>query len=237
MGSFPFSATAHIRGATPSPAALGLVSSRPRNEPHAERFERGQTIVWDGDESHHVFQLVSGTVRHCRILRDGQRVIVGFGYPGDLFGFSAHDRYLFMTETVTECSVRRLAANGSLTGTDAALDDEPALRESLRLEFIEMQETILRFLHRSAEERVASFLLMTGNRLLRRLTNGERFELVMPRSDIADHLGLSVETVCRALSRLRRQGIVALEKRSVVMIRSVVGLRECAGANASDVDD
>jgi len=216
------------RSELPFPPTIASARLDAKKEPLIERFEPGQTISWEGDESRYIFQLVSGATRHCRMLFDGRRVIVGFGHPGDLFGFTSCDRYMFTTEAITACRVRRITMTRSAPRTD----EDANLRERLRLEYVDMQEDLLQLLHKSADERVASFLLTTGRQLRQKLANGDKFVLMMPRGDIADHLGLSVETVCRALSRLRRDDTIALEGYSIVVVRNFERLRNHAGAPA-----
>lgn len=201
-------------------------------EPPGERFDPGQTIVWEGDDGRHVFQLLDGTVRHCLILVDGRRIVAGFGHAGDMFGFSSNERYLFSTEAVTECRVRRFAWARSVSNADNPSHEERDIRQRLHLEYVKMQENLLQLLHNSSDERVASFLLRTANHLRQRLASGDRFVLSMSRADIADHLGLSVETVCRAITRLRREGIVELEKYGTVLVKNVERLRKQAGVPA-----
>jgi CRP/FNR family transcriptional regulator, anaerobic regulatory protein len=188
-----------------------------------ERIASGRAITWEGDPCEYLFVVVEGTVRHCRLLLDGQRIIAGFGYPGDLIGFSFRDRYLFTTEAVTDCRVRRISATRA---NASSLDVD--LSEELTREHCRMHARALSMLHKSADQRVADFMLDTGRQIASPLRNGSMYLLTMSRADIADHLGLTVETVCRGISRLRRDGVLEIEHSNLVIIRNLSELQERA---------
>lgn len=196
-----------------------------------ERFAAARAIAWEGDPCKDVFLLADGAIRHCRTLLDGRRMIAGFGLPGDLFGLSCLDRYLFTTEAIGECRIRRLPCV-RLEGLAASAPHVNAsIADELRQQHCLLHARLLALLHKDAEERVADFILDIGRRLIAHLGDGSTFRLAMPRGDIADHLGLTVETVCRAFTRLRRDRIVMLKGRSEVTVADIAALYERAAVD------
>ena len=185
----------------------------------------GQMLFCEGDIGADVFQLISGTVRFSSVSAEGQRMIAGFAVAGELFSLSHNNRYVFSAEAVSNCSFRRLPRTarsrfpaGSLREADHLLD------EPWRL-----QSELLKLLHKSADEAIAYFVNNIGSRLNRNLTDGSTVKLDMSRSDIADYLGLTVETVCRGITRLIKQGIVGAKAPHDLLIRDINALRIRAG--------
>ncbi|WP_173932853.1 helix-turn-helix domain-containing protein [Chelativorans sp. Marseille-P2723] len=193
-----------------------------------ERFVAGRAILWEGDPSSDVFYLVGGTLRYCRVLLDGRRMISSFALPGEFFGLSSMGRYLFTIEAVSDCRIQRLSTGRMKVLASRAPHVHGAIVDALRVQYYQMHTRLLSMLHKSAEERVAHFVLDIGQRTTGDLDNGSVFCLSMPRSDIADHLGLTVETVCRALTRLKRDGVLKLDRPNRVIINDLAAL--CARA-------
>ncbi len=172
--------------------------------PREIRLLRGQTLFFEGDEADTFFEIISGTVRCSRLIADGRRQIHRFAAAEAMLGVGCIGTYGYTAEAVTEVVARR----HRLAGLDAAMADAnlrhrvlQALREELTASRIQMM-----LLGRmSAAERLATFLLtFRGNR------DGS-IELPMTRSDIADYLGLTIETVSRKLHELDALGVIRLE--------------------------
>jgi CRP/FNR family transcriptional regulator, anaerobic regulatory protein len=190
-----------------------------------ETLPSGAALFWEGDEARQIFDLLEGVVRVYRIMSDGRRAIMGFVHPGDVLGVSFQDRYLFTAEAVTEIKVRRFARGRFF----AMINESPALRPQLFAilcdEMSAAQDQMLLLGRKTAEERVVSFLLA----IHRKRARGAEIELPMSRQDMADYLGLTIETVSRMMTTLTRRGLIAVGARHIVTLRKLSALREIAG--------
>lgn len=176
---------------------------------------RGEVLFYEGDDARHYFDVVRGTLRCCRLIPDGRRQIYRFAGAGQMLGIGCTRRYGYSAEAVTEVVVRRYR----LAGLDAAMEVDGDLRRrvlrSLREELAANRAQLLLLGRMSAAEKLASFLIaLAGDNL----APGACIELPMTRSDIADYLGLTIETVSRKLNELRGLGIIRLETPSRVCI-------------------
>jgi CRP/FNR family transcriptional regulator len=184
-----------------------------------ERLDCGAALFWQGDTAHDLFEIVSGALRTVRVLSDGRRVITGFLFPGDVVGVSLKDRYPASVEAIAPTEVRRLARHRF----EAVIERRPSLRPQLieRLcdEMTAAQEQVVLLARKSAEERVASFLLALARRGGDEPRAGQRLYLPMTRLDMADYLGLTIETVSRIMTRLAARAIIANEGRHIVIKR------------------
>jgi CRP-like cAMP-binding protein len=169
------------------------------------RFSRDQEIYAEGDPSVYWFKVVSGTVRISKLLADGRRQIAEFCAAGDSFGFDGLEERGFSAEAVTDATVLRLPRGA----TERLLDEDPTFARQFRDEMLRSldsaQHRLFLLGRMTACERVAAFLVELSERDDAR----RRVDLAMSRCDIADHLGLTVETVCRVLSDFKRRGLIA----------------------------
>jgi CRP/FNR family transcriptional regulator, nitrogen fixation regulation protein len=167
-------------------------------------YQRNEEIFAEGDRADCWFRVVSGTVRLSKLLADGRRYIAEFYFAGDCFGLDTVSERLFSAEAVGEITVMCFARRA----TERLIDDNPALARGLRdLTMRDLANAQMRMLllgRMSASERVATFLLDIFDRrdALRAL------DLPMSRNDVADYLGLTIETVCRVLSSFKREGLI-----------------------------
>jgi CRP/FNR family transcriptional regulator len=188
-----------------------------------------RTLFWEGDPASEVFEVRYGTLRLCHILPDGRRAVVGFIFEGDVIGLSFRDKYLFTAEAVTEVGLLRMPRSR----LHAMADEMPELRSQvlskLRDEMCAAQDQLLAVLHRSAEQRVATFLVSIAERTLGAIHKGAQIHLCMSRADIADYLGLTVETVCRVFTKLRTEGVISLTSPHCVVIEKLRTLHAVAG--------
>ena len=222
------SATSPVRSASASstspvkrpPKLKDLFDGQP-----TEAFSAGEAIFWEGDEARQIFDVLEGVLRVCRVLPDGRRAIVGFIYPGDVLGVSFQDRYLFTAEAVTHVKVRRFSRGRffSLVGESPIL--RPQLFALLCDEMSAAQDQMLLLGRKSAEERVVSFLLA----IHRKSAIDHRIILPMSRLDMADYLGLTIETVSRMMTRLCRRGLIRAVGRHAVTLQKLNALREIGG--------
>jgi CRP/FNR family nitrogen fixation transcriptional regulator len=177
------------------------------------RFDRNTQIYSQDDEVEMLYRVVSGVVRTSRLTVEGRRQVGDFYYPGDLFGLEPGPEHRFAAEALEDCevlAVRRStvrAAHGQV-----ALDR--AILEAQRLEMERLQDHIVMLGRRTARERVASFLMAIAQK-----GGGQSSSLAMGRQDIADYLGLTVETVSRMLTQLQGEAIVAFPSSRQFQIR------------------
>ncbi len=218
----PFAAAAE-----PAPTLRDLFKGQ-----SAETLAAGEALFWEGDPAGQIFDVISGVLRVYRIMPDGRRAIMGFIHPGDVLGVSFQNRYLFTAEAVTEVKIRRFARSRFF----GLINETPALRPQLFAilcdEMSAAQDQMLLLGRKNAEERVVSFLLSVH----RKVGIGADIELPMSRLDMADYLGLTMETVSRMMTSLARRGLIALGARHTVTLRKLAALREIAGHDAEDED-
>jgi len=169
-------------------------------------FTRDEEIYAEGDRSDCWFRVVAGTVRSCKLLADGRRHIPEFFFAGDSFGLDAADERFASAEAVGDVVVMRYPRGA----TERLLDERPELARrmcSATLRGLTHAHARMLLLGRmTATERVASFLL----ELAERRDAKRAVELPMSRYDIADYLGLTIETVSRVLSAFKRDGAIAV---------------------------
>lgn len=203
----------------PVPAAM------PRPEPRTatrRTFEADEEIYTEGDRAAYFYRVVSGAVRSYRLLSDGRRQIDGFHFPGDIFGIEASDEHRLSAEAVTGSvlAVHRRSDRDALAQDAGALARDVV--DSMMRALGRAQDHMMLLGRKSAKERIASFLLG----LAERLDAAGVVDLPMSRADIADHLGLTVESVSRSLTQLERAGIIELPAhRRTVVLRDKAALR------------
>ncbi len=180
------------------------------------RFERNVEIYGEEEPAEYLYQVVKGAVRTYKVLQDGRRQIGAFHLPGDVFGLEAGDEHSFSAEAISECTLH--VARRSSIVTMAARDSELAADLWARTAegFRRAQEHMLLLGRKNAEERVASFLL----RMSARTTSDQVIELPMSRQDIADYLGLTIETVSRTLTQLENSAAIELPSSRRILVRS-----------------
>lgn len=175
-----------------------------------EVLPAGRAAIWEGDPATDVLQVLRGMLRVQRILLDGRRAVAGFLGPGDVLGLCCVDTHFYTAEAVTVTAVRRAPRQALQAMLERMPHLSPLLVARLRDEVCTAQEQLLVLLHQSADERLAHFLVAMARRLVGEPVCGMEIVLPMPRADIADHLGLTVETVCRSMTKLRAQRVISL---------------------------
>jgi CRP/FNR family transcriptional regulator, nitrogen fixation regulation protein len=166
-------------------------------------FEKGTKIYGDNEPAGNVYQVKTGAVRSFKLLSDGRRQIGAFHLAGDIFGVTTEEHHRFTTEAVVDTTlwlVRRQSLD--LADTDGALTRELLSMTVRNLQHAEDQLLLLG--QKDSLEKVAAFLLEMD----KRLAGTGAITLPMTRRDIADYLGLTLETVSRALARLKRKGAI-----------------------------
>jgi CRP/FNR family transcriptional regulator len=191
-----------------------------------QSYKPGETVFPEGDYSESVYEVVRGMVRLYRLLPDGRRQITGFASAGNLIGLAPEGLCLYAAEAITEVALRRYKR----TGIERMIDQDPGFARRLLAvtshELQAAQDQIVLLGRKSAAEKVASFLLLMADRHGRK--SDTQVTLPMSRGDIADYLGLTIETVSRTMTKLKIDGLVAMRTAAHVEIRNRGKLEELA---------
>lgn len=179
-------------------------------------YEAGETVVFESDVAASVYSLTSGLLRLSKLLPDGRRQIAGFLFPGDFLGITMEEEHAFTAEAVAPSTLCRFPRNRF----DDFVSGHPSLESRLYAvaahELAAARQQLVLLGRKTATERVASFLLMLAGRCAR--DRQEDVVLPMSRSDIADYLGLRIETVSRELTGLKIARIIRLTGRQSLQI-------------------
>jgi CRP/FNR family transcriptional regulator len=191
----------------------------------------GQPLFHEGDPATRVFTVTRGCLKLYKLLPDGRRQVTGFMFPGDFLGISVDEEHAFTAESLRESELCWFPRNRF----DGFLDSHSHLeRELYRLaahELAAAQQQMVLLGRKTAVERVASFFIGLARKTGPGAGKGARFiELPMSRSDIADYLGLTKETVSRVLAILKRSRLVRLDALDRIEILDPDGLAEVADA-------
>lgn len=190
------------------------------------RVRGGSWFVNPGDRADEIWILRSGHGNLSRVTRDGKRQILAFVFPGDSFPITNEERCVYGAFADTDlllCRVSRARFEAFVAGM-------PGFERQLRIQLTRLldsaQELNFTLGRKTALERVASFIWYLQYRQRKLGQAGPRFAIPMSRADIADFLGLTSESVSRALTRLRRDGLIRLPAPGEVEIHDLARLRE-----------
>lgn len=169
-------------------------------------IERNGEIFGEGEVADYAYKVVRGVVRISKILSDGRRQISTFLLPGDVFGLDAAEERLFTAEAVVDSSVVfvKRSALVALAACDSEVANDLWIMAATELQ--RAQEHLMLLGRKSARERIAAFLLDMAERV----EHSDTFELPMSRLDIADYLGLTIETVSRTITLLENAATIKL---------------------------
>jgi CRP/FNR family nitrogen fixation transcriptional regulator len=169
------------------------------------QYAKDEEIFGQDEDADLVHLLLSGAVRTTRLLADGRRQVGAFYYAGDLVGLESGPSHRFSAEALSDCTV--LVVKRSALNTFAANGElHRAMWEAAQRELERTQEHLLVLGRKTACEKVASFLIDLAQR-----EGADRVELPMGRQDMADYLGLTIETVSRMLTQLQSSSVVKFE--------------------------
>ena len=188
-------------------------------------------IYGQGDDARYCYRILSGCIRSVKLMEDGRRQVNEFLLPGDWFGFEALAEHAFAAEAVSEVVLRRYPRRA----IDALAEQDPRIARWLfdlaAGQLRAARERMVTLGRKTAAERIAGFLLEMGRRMPQDDHTGA-VRMPMSRTDVADHLGLTIETVCRCLAQFRREGSIRLA-RSSFAVQSRAALHAHASASAS----
>ncbi len=178
-------------------------------------FGRNAEIYGENEPAEYVYKVISGTVRTYKVLNDGRRQIGAFYSSGDFFGLEIGEQHTFSAEAIVDCRI--LVVKRSALVTLAARDNDVA-RQLWAMTAAELQhaQDHIMLLIKTAQERVAGFLL----EMAKRSAGAAEVDLPMSRQDIADYLGLTIETVSRTLTQLEKGAAIAVPSSRHIVLRN-----------------
>lgn len=212
------------------PAALDLehLSALEEIIEHRSRLLSGEHLYLQNEPFTSLYAVLTGSIKTYTSHEDGWIRITGCHLPGELFGYSGIDEgyYRSSAKALEETLVCEIPFKDLENLCRKIPDLQSRLFHLMSQRLVEDNELAAQFLHkRPARKRLAAFLLGLSTRAARRGESATRMRLPMSRTDIGNYLGITLETVCRELSRLEKQGIIRLKKRELTIL-DIPGLRE-----------
>jgi CRP/FNR family transcriptional regulator, nitrogen fixation regulation protein len=184
-------------------------------------FGRNAEIYGENEPAEYLYKVVRGSVRTYKVLNDGRRQIAAFYLPGEVFGLEVGDLHTFSAEAIGNAKLL-VFKRSTLVGL-AARDNETARRLwTITADELQRVQAHITLLIKSAQERVVSFLL----EMAARVSLGNEFDLPMSRLDIADYLGLTIETVSRTLTQLENTAAIAMPSSRRIVLRNRAALNQ-----------
>lgn len=188
----------------------------------------GCLVFEEGEDATHIYIVAAGVVQEYKMMPDGRRIITAFHYPGDLVGLTFAARHSCSAEAATNAVLRRFSRRTLTDFNDRLPGFGQGLLSHLSAELSAVQGRQLLLGRKTAVERVASFLLELSERAVRSGDSPTSLWLPMRREAIADHLGLTLETVSRVFSRLRRDHLIFTERNGWIELLDPEALTEIA---------
>jgi CRP/FNR family transcriptional regulator, nitrogen fixation regulation protein len=183
-------------------------------------YARNVEIFGEGELAEYLYKVVSGSVRSCKLLDDGRRQVTGFHMVGEVFGLELDEEHHFSAEAVNDAVVlvvKRRAIIG-LAARDADIAGQLWAMTARELQRVQDHMLVLGCMN--AKQRVATFLL----HMALRSSAGNEIELPMSRQDIADYLGLTIETVSRTMTQLENDDAIGLASSRRIVLRDRAAL-------------
>ena len=179
-------------------------------------FGRNAEIYGENERADYLYKVLSGSVRTYKVLNDGRRQIGAFYLPGDLFGLEIGSDHTFSAEAITDCKVLVIKRN-ALVALAAHDNDVAHKLWTMTAGELQRAQGHIMLLIKTAQERVAGFLLEMASALA---SAGNEVDLPMSRQDIADYLGLTIETVSRTLTQLENAATIAVPSSRRIVLRN-----------------
>jgi CRP-like cAMP-binding protein len=192
----------------------------PRANSASSLVPRGRAFFWQGDREAQKIEILQGVVRAVRLLENGNRQILAFYWPGDIVLPTHSACQHFTAEAVTNCRVRRSAVS-AVCSVNHPCGAHQVLEDTLSL--------VLTMGQKTGMARIAWLLLRMRPHLPPDPKRPGVFQLVLPRADIADYVGISLETVCRTLAELKAKDLIDLPNRKTIRFVDLPGLERLAG--------
>lgn len=199
------------------------------------RLEPREHVCREGETKHYVYQVEQGAVCLYRSMPDGHRQIMDFAYPGDFVGLGNSERHMLSGQAIGQTRLRCIPVSTIRQLANRNPEFCYRLYEALSAELSAARDLLATVGTRSATERLASFLIALARRNERGGYAPDRIVLPMLRSDIADFLSLTVETVSRTFTRLKQKGIIDLPQSTLVIINNRDELEQVAGLGQQNI--
>lgn len=187
-----------------------------------------ESLFMEGDQAVSFFTVLQGSLRLSKLLPDGRRQITGFVLPGEFIGLSPSTSHDQNAEALVESSLCRF----SIGELERIGEDNPAMKSRLlemtNISLVRAQEHMLLLGRMTALEKIASFLCNLIDRASAADLPSEPLALPMSRADIADYLGLTIETVSRTFTKLKTEGLISLPEHNQVQVDDMEGLHRLA---------
>jgi CRP/FNR family transcriptional regulator, nitrogen fixation regulation protein len=184
-------------------------------------YGRDVEIYGEGEPAEYLYNVMSGTVRSCKLLDDGRRQVTAFHMPGEIFGLEVGDTHSFSAEAIADSSIIVVKRNAILALAARDVDIANQLWTLTARELQRVQDHMLILGCMGAKEKVAAFLL----ELAKRCSDSNEIKLSMSRQDIADYLGLTIETVSRSMTQLENDATIMLPASRRVILRDRAALK------------
>ena len=189
-------------------------------------FDRHETIFRAGDAAGGIFEILAGAVMVYQLLEDGRRQVVEVVLLGGMVGFAVNGSHPSACEALTAAKLHSYRT----CDVEHSLELRARIGVQAQAQICAMHQHVLALGRKTAEERVAGLLARFAELGLREFGRSISIELPMTRSEIGDHLGLSLETICRTLTGFQQKGVLALgRKRGEVIVKNLTRLRQMAG--------
>jgi CRP/FNR family transcriptional regulator, anaerobic regulatory protein len=208
-------------------------STRCPHQPALRKVAANETLWCEGEERTHIFIVRSGAICFSRMLPDGRRIVLGFAYPGDIIGLGSDFHYCdaqtvqsTRLETIPAASFKRAIVE------DPSLEKQATAAVSQALDAAYQHVVVISKL--SANERLASFLIALSDRNERHGLSPLSVLLPMRRVDIADFLGLTIETVSRTFTIFRNSGLISMKQANIIVFKDLRKLRSLASGEGQD---
>lgn len=182
------------------------------------KLEPGDTLYYEGDPGDFIYTINEGMMKLYKLMADGRRQVTGFHFMGDFLGLSSENGYGCSAEAVTTVHLCRFPVHRLEQMTETYPSIEKRLFSRLCAELDRAQDQLLVVGRKTALERISSFLIAISNKAVGSKDSQGRLSLKMTRNDIADHLGLTTETVSRSFTQLRKSGAISSERDGRIVI-------------------
>ncbi len=192
-------------------------------------LEPGEMLFLEADPAESLYVITDGSIKLYKMLADGRRQITGFLFRSDFLGLAFRERYAYSAEALSATTVCRFPKDR----LEALLDEFPEMERRLLSiasnELASAQDQMLLLGRKTAEEKLASFLWILSRRAMLKEEDGRTIDLPMTRMDMADYLGLTIETVSRSFSSLKRKEIISFTTPQHMQILDLSAIAELAG--------
>ena len=189
-----------------------------------KRLKAGETLYVESDKAPYCYQVIDGVMKEYNTLEDGRRQVADFYGVGELFGISETNEHLHTAEAVSDCAVRCYPRDAYLRAISASPELSQQFLDTIMTRLHRARERMIMLGRMNAAQRVATFLL----RLSEEQATTDDIRFVMSRQDIADHLGLTIETVCRVLTDFKKKHIIEMQSARLFAVPNLDALDDTA---------